>query len=163
MTACPECGAALVLVGRSLLCPDSTCPWLPATTQLVGEPPKRGRPSACGHCGRCERCQRNARSRAWWESQPPAKKRAILDARPADRRQGRKPGPRAPEKERARWTVKNALRYGLLAKQPCEVCGVEKVDAHHEDYSRPLDVRWLCRRHHAAEHRVYNADAVAAG
>jgi len=27
-----------------------------------------------------------------------------------------------------------------------------KAEAHHDDYSRPLDVRWLCKRHHEEAH-----------
>ncbi|MFC3331681.1 hypothetical protein ACFOEM_04310 [Paenalcaligenes hominis] len=34
----------------------------------------------------------------------------------------------------------------------CEVCGKSKVDAHHDDYSKPLEVRWLCREHHMQHH-----------
>lgn len=59
-----------------------------------------------------------------------------------------------PEKHAARVAVSKAIRQGVLARKPCEVCG-KKGEAHHEDYSRPLDVRWLCREHHAQEHRQY--------
>lgn len=62
-----------------------------------------------------------------------------------------------PEKERAHWTVGNALRYGKLVKKPCEICGSARyVDAHHDDYSKPLDVRWLCRSHHVLHHEELN-------
>jgi hypothetical protein len=54
------------------------------------------------------------------------------------------------EKKRAHTAVRDALRSGRLNKQPCEVCG-SRAEAHHEDYSKPLDVRWLCSKHH---HRV---------
>lgn len=37
-----------------------------------------------------------------------------------------------------------------VLKQPCEVCGGLNVEAHHEDYSKPLEVRWLCRGKHLA-------------
>jgi hypothetical protein len=37
-----------------------------------------------------------------------------------------------------------------LVPQPCEVCGATKVEKHHPDYSKPLEVRWLCREHHLA-------------
>ncbi len=45
-----------------------------------------------------------------------------------------------------------ALKSGKLIRQPCEVCGAEKTDAHHDDYSQPLSVRWLCRSHHKKHH-----------
>lgn len=47
--------------------------------------------------------------------------------------------------------VRTALQAGGLVKKPC-FCGIENVDAHHEDYSKPLDVHWLCRRHHVLIH-----------
>lgn len=55
-------------------------------------------------------------------------------------------------KWRAHAVVAQALRSGRLIRQPCEVCGAVRVDAHHPDYNRPLDVCWLCRRHHRAIH-----------
>lgn len=46
------------------------------------------------------------------------------------------------------------ISEGILIKLPCEVCGaVEKVEAHHDDYMKPLDVRWLCRTHHREHHK----------
>lgn len=42
---------------------------------------------------------------------------------------------------------------GHLVPQPCEVCGSDKVEMHHDDYSRPIDVRWRCREHHMELHR----------
>lgn len=56
---------------------------------------------------------------------------------------------RNPEKYAARIAVGNAVRDGRLTRLPCEECGAtDRVQAHHEDYSRPLDVRWLCFKHH---------------
>lgn len=50
--------------------------------------------------------------------------------------------------------VRSALRRGIIERKPCEVCGTaEQVDAHHDDYHRPLKVRWLCRQHHQQHHR----------
>lgn len=62
---------------------------------------------------------------------------------------------RNPEKRKAHGIVNNAIRDGKLLKGVCEVCGSEKVDAHHDDYSKPLEVRWLCRKHHAETWRRY--------
>lgn len=52
-----------------------------------------------------------------------------------------------PDREKARRAVNNAVRDGRLLKQPCH-CGETKVQAHHEDYSKPLDIEWLCIKHH---------------
>lgn len=47
--------------------------------------------------------------------------------------------------------VRSAIRKGVLVKKPC-FCGETETDAHHEDYSKPLEVQWLCRRHHVLIH-----------
>ncbi|KAB2716983.1 MULTISPECIES: hypothetical protein [Brucella/Ochrobactrum group] len=57
-----------------------------------------------------------------------------------------------PQKYLAHVAVQRALATGALIKQPCEVCGSRIVDAHHDDYSEPLAVRWLCRQHHTRLH-----------
>lgn len=55
---------------------------------------------------------------------------------------------RHPERAAARTAVSNAIRDGRLIRQPCEVCGSVKAQAHHDDYTKPLDVRWLCFKDH---------------
>jgi hypothetical protein len=52
----------------------------------------------------------------------------------------------------ARQAVRSALRSGRLHRQPCVVCGATDVEAHHEDYSQPLTVIWLCPEHHRQHH-----------
>lgn len=52
----------------------------------------------------------------------------------------------------AHLAVQRALASGALQKQSCEVCGHETVDAHHDRYDEPLNVRWLCRSHHIKLH-----------
>jgi hypothetical protein len=54
----------------------------------------------------------------------------------------------------ARQIFKDAIKAGKLKKQPCEKCGNTRVEGHHSDYSKPLDVQWLCRDHHSAARRV---------
>lgn len=56
------------------------------------------------------------------------------------------------EHHKARSLVRRAVEAGRLIRKPCEVCGSSPADAHHDDYSKPLNVRWLCRPHHAEHH-----------
>lgn len=49
-----------------------------------------------------------------------------------------------PSKYDAHLAVQRALKAGELEKLTCEVCGIEAVDAHHDQYNEPLRVRWLC-------------------
>jgi len=72
--------------------------------------------------------------------------------RGAEYRKARAYAARHPEKRWAHEKVKDALRRGDLMKSPCEECGSLNVQAHHDDYTKPLSVRWLCRRHHRAFH-----------
>jgi ribosomal protein S27AE len=44
------------------------------------------------------------------------------------------------------------LRRGKIQREPCKRCGAEKAEMHHHDYDKPLEVEWLCRRCHLAEH-----------
>lgn len=52
----------------------------------------------------------------------------------------------------ARVKLQKAVLTGKVERLPCSVCGNPKSDGHHKDYSKPLDVIWLCRKHHAEEH-----------
>lgn len=58
---------------------------------------------------------------------------------------------RHPERGAATRAVAYAIKKGRLVRMPCEACG-EKAEAHHDDYSKPLAVRWLCRPHHMQHH-----------
>lgn len=63
---------------------------------------------------------------------------------------------RHPQKYAARNITSNAIRAGKLIKQPCLICRSEtSIQAHHDDYSKPLVVTWLCNDHHKAWHRVF--------
>lgn len=58
----------------------------------------------------------------------------------------------SPHIRKARESVTNAIRDGILFKQPCEICGEVRSEAHHDDYFKPLDVKWLCIKHHKLWH-----------
>ena len=57
-----------------------------------------------------------------------------------------------PEKYKAKCLVTAGIRNGSIVKQPCSECGDKVVDAHHPDYDKPLDIVWLCRKHHMEIH-----------
>lgn len=118
-----------------------------------------------------------------WNRLTPEQRRAAIDARDAakvkeqDRRKHakrRREGD-ADQKLRiaARDEVRKARLRGDLVPGPCEWAGDDcagPIHAHHDDYSKPLDVHWLCRYHHDAHHReapctsaVANNDRAAPG
>ena len=57
-----------------------------------------------------------------------------------------------PDRQAAYNLVKKALREGVLVRQPCSLCGDMDSHAHHDDYSKPLDVVWFCRSCHTEYH-----------
>jgi hypothetical protein len=57
--------------------------------------------------------------------------------------------------------VNHAIRRGDLTRLPCDECGhTIRVNAHHEDYSKPFDIWWLCVRCHKKLHE--NEDKIYA-
>ena len=56
-----------------------------------------------------------------------------------------------PDAYRAHQQFGVAKRNGRIVPQPCEICGADG-ESHHDDYTKPLEVRWLCRSHHKMRH-----------
>lgn len=58
-------------------------------------------------------------------------------------------------KLRAQAAVRQAVKTGKIKKPTnCERCGrMVELQGHHDDYAKPLEVEWICRQCHAAEHR----------
>lgn len=68
------------------------------------------------------------------------------------------------KQSRAHRLVGLAVKAGELVKKPCEVCGSQESEAHHDDYDQPLRVSWLCPKHHSGRHmecEVYVAQLVS--
>ena len=56
-------------------------------------------------------------------------------------------------KTSARNILNAAVKKGVIKREPCVVCGNKRTHGHHEDYLKPLEVIWLCAKHHNGEHR----------
>lgn len=80
--------------------------------------------------------------RDWYSRNPKHVRKSIDDWRA-----------RNPLKAAAHFAVMYALKGGHIQRSPCAVCGSEKVQAHHHDYTKPLEVEWLCAPHHGLAHR----------
>ncbi len=112
---------------------------------------------ADGKLGKCKECSKvdvrtnRAKRRAYYSeyekirSQREERKRDAS----ANLQNSRK---KNPDQYKARTAVSNAVRCGKMKRLPCEVCGSLESEAHHEDYSKPLDVVWLCFKHHREIH-----------
>lgn len=113
---------------------------------------------ADGHIGKCKDCTKNdvRRNRAdkveyyrqydvkRYQSDPSVRKRINSSSRRWREKN--------PDKYKAHNAVSNAIRDGKLRKSSCEVCGAKYVHGHHDDYNKPLEVRWLCAVHHREHH-----------
>lgn len=60
-------------------------------------------------------------------------------------------------KIKAHRLLRKAMLNGDLLKEPCSRCNDPNAKAHHEDYSKPLDVIWLCSKHHSDRHMELDA------
>lgn len=63
------------------------------------------------------------------------------------------------KKDRARKAANMRLHRGQILRGPCVDCCAPKAEMHHEDYDKPFDVTWLCRRCHRARHHAAEATA----
>lgn len=61
---------------------------------------------------------------------------------------------RFPKKWKAVQAVAWAIKKKFLVPEPCEICGSSDVHGHHPDYSKPLEVMWLCAEHHCEWHSI---------
>lgn len=57
-------------------------------------------------------------------------------------------------KDNARSKAAYAVKMGRIKREPCETCGDPKSQMHHDDYDKPLEVRWLCTPCHREHHRI---------
>lgn len=110
-----------------------------------------GRLNKCKECTKDEAAKRLSEKREYvqeydrWRSKTDTRKEKLLVYQRTRRA-------KHPEKNKARAKVNREVYEGKLIPQPCSVCGHHKAEAHHHDYSKPLDVIWLCFKHHHELH-----------
>jgi hypothetical protein len=109
-----------------------------------------GRPATCA-CEVCEKCRHREYMRNWYQ-RTGRNYRNNATRREYDRvRYWTDDEYRA--KKKARNMVSIRLSRGTMTRGVCAMCGSrEDARAHHNDYTRPLDVTWLCSRHHDIIH-----------
>ena len=101
-----------------------------------------GRKTTCSNCGREK--EESQFNEGYCKACKAFRKKMIRPYRTGEQKY----------KDWVRKVTNKAVHDGLLIKQPCEVCGTEEdVQAHHDDYDDPLDVRWLCKTHHREHHK----------
>ena len=118
---------------------------------------------ADGHLGKCKECTKRDMAVA---------RRTNPKVRVYDRERAKRPSrialrrrvcaewkARHPERARAHMAARYALRSGLIARPiACQSCGNScRLEMHHEDYARPVDVRWLCKPCHAVADKARRA------
>ena len=59
------------------------------------------------------------------------------------------------KKHMSRGILNKAVKSNEIIRGVCAKCGESKVEGHHFDYSKPLDVIWLCIKHH---HRLHEEE-----
>jgi len=119
-----------------------------------------------GRLGKCKACTKRDVSQHYYrtldhQQEYEQERNQRMERKVQHREYLRRGKVKFPEKYRARQAVANAVRDGRLLPYPCVVCGMEPAEAHHPDYSHPLDVVWLCRKHHREEHkrlRIYQME-----
>lgn len=122
--------------------------------------------SVCAKCGG-ERVIRNWHSNGEMQAKlvciPCARARSRANSAATNHKGKREWDARNKLRRRAHKKIEYALVSGKMERQCCERCGASSnVQAHHDDYSKPLDVMWLCPTHHGERHKELRAAALAA-
>lgn len=121
-----------------------TCKCGETDPSKFGQRTKRGKRTWQAQCKACQVAYHRE-----WRANPEG--RAKMRAGVSASRQ------RYPERNTARSRLRYAVRHGHIEVGPCHVAGADcrgGIEGHHPDYSKPLDVIWVCRAHHRALDRA---------
>lgn len=125
---------------------------------ILTAPPRKGRNPIC-KCGKkkenikegsCNKCINKRKRLAYLKKKGDPKYLELYNSeniKKSEERISKK------MKLACRIETRRLIFKGILKYAPCEICGTDKdIQCHHDDYMKPLDVRWLCRKHHVEYH-----------
>ena len=104
-----------------------------------------------------------AKMRAYWKSPEGCKTRSRYQRSPKGLERPKRWHAKNPGKRAVYQMVAAELRAGRMTKPAeCSHCGLtpSRIDGHHEDYSKPLEVTWLCRECHWRRHAEMGAEGI---
>ena len=108
---------------------------------------------ADGHLNKCKKCTKNDVTKNRNNNAEYYREYDKKRGNRQDREYLKNYKKKYPNKYKAHTIINNALRDKKLFKEPCEICNTRKnLHAHHDDYMKPLNVRWLCAVHHKEWH-----------
>lgn len=120
----------------------------------------RHKETADGYLNKCKICtkldvRQNYDARHDYYSEYHRQRRALPEVIERHKQSLKRDRELHPDKAKARTALGNAIRDGRMERKTvCEQCGsVNRVEAHHTDYSKPFDVQWLCSKCHGKAHR----------
>ena len=112
--------------------------------------------SSDGFCAKCKTCQKvydKLRNKQDHRKEARAIYAQTEEGKLAGNKAKSEYRKRNPNKAKAHAIVARSMRAGNLVKEPCKKCGSEEsIHAHHDDYSQPLNIQWLCPKHHHQWH-----------
>ena len=118
-------------------------------------PIRAGKPSSCVFCGKplhrkseyyCSTACANVYQKSAGEKAP-----AFL-SKWKIRKRKQLEDPLIALRQKIRKKTRDLIESGMLRRSVCAVCGIRNVVPHHENYTDPFNVIWLCEQHHKEYH-----------
>jgi hypothetical protein len=114
-------------------------------------------PARTCECGECQKCKHREYMRAYYRTHADKARTSAIRSRNRrleavqayDRARGFR------ETDPVKIKARNATRILRTEPHSCVECGAPRAHAHHPDYSKPLNVVWLCRTCHSVAHRTF--------
>ena len=117
----------------------------------------------CSKCGNTKPLESFSKDRAKKDGHRPECRKCDAKYRRTDsyRSNHSRYKAQSPEKQKAHRLINKAIKSGELTRpSTCSKCGNNgAIEAHHEDYTKPRDIVWLCRTCHAQRHVEMRAES----